>query len=233
VSAKSKRSRRGRQWRSIAAAFLLVVAASPAPARDSFAKMKTVLVLGDSLSEGFRLDPCDAWPSLVSERLRKIDPRFHLVNASVSGSTSAGGLRRLPSYLNRPIDIFMVELGINDAFGGVSVAEIQRNLQTIIGRVRAKNPSAAIIVVGMQLPVDGADDDYVTAFGRMFAEVAEENHAALVPCLLQGVGGDPALNLEDRIHPNATGHKILADNVWRVLEPVARDMGAQQSHPER
>jgi lysophospholipase L1-like esterase len=120
VSAQSKRSRWVRQWRSIAVAFL--VAVLPAPGRHSSAKKKSALVLGDSLSEGFRLNPGDAWPALVAERLRKVDPHFHLVNASVSGSTSAGGLRRLPSYLNRPIDIFILELGINDAFLSVPVA---------------------------------------------------------------------------------------------------------------
>jgi acyl-CoA thioesterase-1 len=227
VSAQSKRSQRVRQWRSIAAAFLVAVAVLPAPARDSSAKRKTVLVLGDSLSEGFRLSPRDAWPSLVAQRLRKIDPHFHLVNASVSGSTSADGLRRLSMYRQRPIDVFIVELGINDAFLSLAVDEIRDNLQTIIEKVHAKNPGVAIVVVGMQFPLGGADDDYVTAFGRMFAELAEKNHAALVPYLLQGVGGDPALNLEDRIHPNAAGHKILADNVWLVLEPVAREVAAR------
>jgi acyl-CoA thioesterase-1 len=189
--------------------------------------MKTVLVLGDSLSEGFRLNPRDAWPSLVAERLRKIDPGFHLVNASVSGGTSAGALRRLSSYLRRPIDIFIVELGINDAFGGVSVEEIRRNLQTIIDKVRAKNPGVTVIVAGMQFPIEGADDDYVVAFGKMFADLAAKNQAALVPYLLAGVGGNPSLNLDDQIHPNAAGHRILAENVWRVLEPAAREVAAR------
>ena len=199
----------------------LLVQTGPSAARET-SRVKTVLVLGDSLSEGFRLNPRDAWPSLVAERLRKIDPDFRVVNASVSGSTSAGGLRRLPSYLKGPIDIFIVELGINDAFRGAAVEEIRANLQAIIDKVRAKNPGVAVIVVGMQFPIATADDDYVVAFGKMFADLAEKNRAALVPYLLQGVGGIPALNLEDRIHPNAAGHRILTDTVWRVLEPVAR-----------
>ncbi len=187
-------------------------------------RVKTVLVLGDSLSEGFRLHPRDAWPSLVAARLRRIDPEFRVVNASVSGSTSAGGLRRLPSYLAKPIDIFILELGINDAFRGATVDEIRENLQTIIDKVRAKNPGVAIIVTGLQFPITGADDDYVIAFGKMFAEVAAKNHAEFVPYLLAGVGGNPALNLDDGIHPNAAGHRILADTVWQVLEPVAREI---------
>jgi acyl-CoA thioesterase I len=191
-----------------------------AAARET-SRVKTVLVLGDSLSEGFRLNSRDAWPSLVGERLKKIDPHFQVVNASVNGSTSAGGLRRLPLYLNQPTDIFLVELGINDAFFGASVEDIRKNLRAIIDKVRAKNPGVQVIVLGMQFPIAGADDEYVVAFGEMFAEVAKEKNAALVPYLLAGVGGNPLLNLDDRIHPNAAGHRILADNVWRVMEPVA------------
>lgn len=201
----------------------MLVTAQSAVARET-SRLKTVLVLGDSLSEGFRLNPREAWPALVAERLRRIDPEFRMVNASVSGSGSVGGLRRLPSYLNRPVDIFILELGINDAFRGSSVEEIRQNLQTIIDKVRAKNPSVAVIVAGMQFPIGGADDDYVVAFGKMFAEIAEKNHAALVPYLLAGVGGNPMLNLDDRIHPNAAGHRILAENMWKVLEPIAREV---------
>ncbi|MGI9114280.1 MAG: arylesterase [Chthoniobacterales bacterium] len=200
----------------------MILSRQPAAAAREASRTKTVLVLGDSLSEGFRLNPQDAWPALVADRLRGIDPGFHVVNASVSGSTSAGGWRRLPSYLNRPVDIFIVELGVNDAFRGVTVDEIRGNLQAIIDKVRAKNPGVAVIVVGMQFPIAGADDDYVVAFGRMFSDVAEKNRAALVPYLLAGVAGDPMLNLEDRIHPNAAGHRILAQTVWQVLEPIAR-----------
>lgn len=188
---------------------------------------KTVLVLGDSLSEGFRLNARDAWPTLLAERLRKIDSHFQVINASMSGSTTDGGLRRLPSYLNRKINIFVLELGINDAFRGAPIAEIWDNLQTIIDKVRAKNPDAAIVVVGMQFPIQAADDDYVTAFGKMFGEVAEHNHAEFVPYLLEGVAGDPRLNLEDRIHPNAAGHKILAETMWRTLEPIARQAASR------
>jgi acyl-CoA thioesterase I len=202
--------------------------ATTAVARES-SRTKTVLVLGDSLSAGFRLRPGQAWPALLTERLRNIDPRFEVVNASVSGSTSAGGLRRLSVYLDRRVDILIVELGINDTFLSIPVEEIRRNLQTIIDKVRAKTPDVAVIIAGMQFPISGTDDDYVVAFGKMFGQLAKENQAALVPYLLQGVGGNPMLNLEDRIHPNAAGHKILAQNVWRVLEPVAREVAGRGS----
>jgi acyl-CoA thioesterase-1 len=189
-------------------------------------RAKRMLVLGDSLSEGFRLLPRSAWPMLVAEKLQRIDPGFQVENASVSGGTTAGGLRRLPAHLGNKIDIFVLELGINDAFLGVPVEQIRQNLQSIIDKVKARNPNAAIVVVGMQFPIV-TNDDYVTAFGKMFGDVARQNHAVLVPYLLQGVAGDPALNLEDRIHPNVAGHQILAETVWQVLEPVAREIATR------
>jgi acyl-CoA thioesterase-1 len=155
--------------------------------------------------------------------LRDAGLDFEIVNASQSGGTTSGGLARLPPHLKRRVDIFILELGINDAFQGVPVDQIQRNLQNIIDRVRSANPNVQIIITGMQLP-DYTADDYVGAFGSMYAELAAKNRAALVPYLLEGVGGNPVLNLADRIHPNAAGHKILAENVWSVLEPIARQV---------
>ena len=194
-------------------------------ARES-SRVKTVLVLGDSLSEGFRLSPRDAWPLLLSQRLRQIDPNFRIINASASGGTTEGGLGRLPAHLNRKIDIFVLELGINDAFRGVPIERIRDNLQAIIDKVRARNPDVLIVIVGMQFPIV-SNDEYAAAFGKMFGDLAQENHAALVPYLLEGVAGNPALNLEDRIHPNEVGHKILADTVWRFLEPLAQQIAAR------
>src|SRR5947209_1214591 len=118
---KPKMRRRLRQLLTLQLAAMSLISAQPAIAAREFSRARTVLVLGDSLSEGFRLNPRDAWPTVVAQRLREIDPRYQLVNASVSGSTSGGGLRRLSAYLNRSIDIFIVELGINDAFRGTSV----------------------------------------------------------------------------------------------------------------
>ena len=136
------------------------------------------------------------------------------------------GLERLPGHLKRKIDIFILELGINDAFRGVPVDQMQNNLQQIIDKVKARNPDVRVVIAGMQLP-NYADDDYVSAFGKMFIELAAKNRATLVPYLLDGVAGDPSLNLPDGIHPNAAGQRILAENVWRVLEPVARETAAE------
>jgi len=191
-------------------------------------EMKTILVLGDSLSDGFQLRRSEAYPALIANKLRDAGLNLQVTNASATGGTTEGGLERLPAHLKRKIDIFVLELGINDAFRGVPVEQIQNNLQQIINRVKARNPNVRVVIAGMQLPNYGADD-YVSAFGKMFGELATKNGAALVPYLLDGVAGDPSLNLPDGIHPNASGQKILAENVWRVLEPIARETAVEPS----
>jgi len=184
---------------------------------------KAILVLGDSLSQGFGLTPSEAYPMLLANKLRAAGLNFRVTNASAAGGTTEGGLERLPAHLKRKIDIFILELGINDAFRGVPVDQIQNNLQQIIDKVKARNPNVRILIAGMQLP-NYAADDYVSAFGRIFSNLAAKNGAALVPYLLQSVAGDPSMNLSDGIHPNAAGQKILAETVWHVLEPLAREV---------
>src|SRR5438094_5029049 len=202
---------------------LSILFAPPASAAET----KTILVLGDSLSQGFGLAPSEAYPILLAKKLRATGLNFRVINASAAGGTTEGGLERLPAHLKRKIDIFIVELGINDAFRGVPVDQIQNNLQQIIDKVKARNPSLRVLIAGMQLP-NYAADDYVSAFGKIFADLAERNKAALVPYLLQGVAGDPSMNLSDGIHPNAAGQKVLAETVWHVLEPVAREVASRE-----
>ena len=203
-------------------AIVSIVLAQPASA----AEMKTIFVFGDSLSDGFMLKRSQAYPALLAKKLQAAGLNFQVINASAAGGTTEGGLERLPPHLKRRIDIFILELGINDAFRGLAVDAIQTNLQQIVDKVKAQNPNARIVIAGMQLPNYSADD-YVSAFGKLFGDLATRNNAALVPYLLQGVAGDPSLNLPDGIHPNAAGQKILAENVWRVLEPVAREVGGR------
>ena len=193
---------------------------------------KTILVLGDSLSQGFGLTPSEAYPTLLAKKLRGAALNFQVTNASAAGGTTEGGLERLPAHLKRKIDIFIVELGINDAFRGVPVDQIQNNLQQIVDKVKARNPRVRVVIAGMQLP-NYAADDYVSAFGKMFADLAAKNGAALVPYLLQSVAGEPSMNLSDGIHPNADGQKILAENVWRVLEPLVREVASQEKLESR
>jgi acyl-CoA thioesterase-1 len=189
----------------------------------SAAETKAILVFGDSLSDGFMLKRSEAYPALLAKKLHAAGLNFQVTNASAAGGTTEGGLERLPPHLKRKIDIFILELGINDAFRGLSVDQIQNNLQQIIDKVKARNPDVRVVIAAIQLP-NYAADDYVAAFGKMFGDLASRNNAALVPYLLQGVAGDPSLNLPDGIHPNAAGQKILAENVWRVLEPIAREV---------
>jgi len=212
----------------VVAVLSILCAHAASSATPTSSGMKTILVLGDSLSDGFQLKRSEAYPALISNKLRDAGLNLQVTNASATGGTTEGGLERLPAHLKRKIDIFVLELGINDAFRGVPVEQIQNNLQQIIDRVKARNPDVHVVIAGMQLPNYGADD-YVSAFGKMFGELATKNGAALVPYLLDGVAGDPSLNLPDGIHPNASGQKILAENVWRVLEPIARETAVEPS----
>ncbi|HET9418088.1 MAG TPA: arylesterase [Chthoniobacterales bacterium] len=222
---------RAKQLRTVGAlAVALSILCTPTirGARDDSSPMKTIFVFGDSLSDGFHLKRSQAYPTLLLGKLRDVGLEYEIVSASQSGGTTTSGLARLPPHLKRKIDIFILELGINDAFLGVPVDTIEANLQSIIDQVKARNPQVRIVICGMQVRNFSADA-YVAAFGKMYSELAEKNRAALVPYLLDGVGGDPNLNLPDGIHPNSAGQKILAENVWRVLEPIAREVAAASS----
>ena len=218
--------KRVKQWRTgallVGIASILSSQSVSAASHDS-SPMKRILVLGDSLSAGFGLEPNQAYPVLLAEKLRETGlTNFEITNASQSGGTTEGGLQRLPAHLKHKIDIFILELGINDAFLGVPISEIRNYLQVIIDMVKARYPNARIIIAGMQLP-NYTDDAYVSAFGQIYADLAAKNNAALIPYLLEGVAGNPDLNQPDHVHPTAAGQKILAENVWRVLESVARE----------
>ena len=210
-----------------AVALLLATGSAPISAANAatpkFAKRITILALGDSLTDGFGLSRKEAYPALIADKMRDAKYRFEVINAGVSGGTTAGGLRRLPMFLNKnKIDVLILALGINDAFHGVPVPQIRANLQAIIDQTRAKNPGAAVIIAGMQLPFDSSG--YLRTFSDMFVKLAEANHASLIPYLLEGVGGNPDLNQADFIHPNAAGQQVIAETVWRVLEPILQEM---------
>jgi acyl-CoA thioesterase I len=215
--------------RSLILLLVLGLAATTTPARSSSrtipkranAAPTTVLVLGDSLAAGYGLRRSEAFPALLMEKANATGLDLNVINAGATGGTTAGGLRRLPPLLHRHVDVLVIELGINDAFGDVPVPQIRANLQKIIDLTRARYPQVKIVIAGMQLPRYSADD-YMTQFGAMYVELATANHAALVPFLLEGIIGNPALNLPDLIHPNARGQKILAANIWPVLESLLR-----------
>ena len=211
---------------SLLSALVAFVAVAPIQTAQTVkhdaSKVITIVALGDSLTAGYGLSRKEAYPALIGERMRSAGYEFEISNAGWSGDTTAGALRRLPEILRKKkIDILIIELGINDAFRGVPIEEMRSNFQAIIDQTRARHPAVSIIVAGMQLPIDSSDG-YVLAFGEMFGRLAEKNRAALIPYLLEGVGGDPELNQPDLVHPNAAGQRIMAENVWRVLEPILR-----------
>jgi acyl-CoA thioesterase-1 len=204
------------------------------PAKRDPSNVITIVALGDSLTAGFGLSRKQAWPALIGDKMREAGYEFEVVNAGSSGDTTAGGLRRLPAILraHKKIDILILELGINDAFRGVPIEQIRSNLQAIIDGTRARHPNASIVLAGMQLP-DYSSNDYVGAFGGIFGPLAEKNRVILIPFFLEGVGGNPELNQWDRVHPNAAGQRVLAENVWRVVEPLVRKTaGAQPARVE-
>jgi acyl-CoA thioesterase-1 len=180
---------------------------------------RVLVVLGDSLSAGFGVDPGEAWPARIQERIREAGLSWKLVNAGVSGDTSAGGLRRLDWVLRRPVDALLIELGGNDGLRGLPLEATRTNLQSVIERTRAKYPGARIVLAGMRMP-DNLGEAYTRQFESLYRDLADKHRVVLIPFLLEGVGGRPELNLPDQIHPNAEGHRRVATNVWKVLQPV-------------
>ncbi|HSY76148.1 MAG TPA: arylesterase [Bacteroidia bacterium] len=179
---------------------------------------KTILFFGDSLTAGYGLDdPSDAFPGVIQHKIDSLKLPYKVVNAGVSGETTAGGLGRIDWILKQKIDVFILELGANDGLRGIPVTETSKNLQAIIDKVKAKYPDARLLLLGMQVP-PSMGKDYVTSFKDLFPTLAEKNKVSLVPFLLTGVGGNPKLNQPDGIHPTTEGARIVAVNVWQVLK---------------
>ncbi|WP_166585975.1 arylesterase [Mucilaginibacter agri] len=194
-------------------------ATSKPATKQAATNTKTILVFGDSLTAGYGLDDVsESFPGVIKARIDSLKLPYNVINAGVSGETSAGGLSRIDWVLKQKPDIFLLELGANDGLRGNSVQQTIDNLQAIIDKVKAKYPAAKIILLGMQVP-PSMGQKYVSDFKKMYPDLAEKNHIGLVPFLLDGVGGNPKLNQADGIHPNPTGAKIVAENVWRVLQP--------------
>jgi acyl-CoA thioesterase-1 len=189
------------------------------PSTSLSADLKTVLILGDSISAGFGVEPDEAYPALLQRKVEAAHLPFVVQNAGVSGDTSAGGLRRIDWVLKKPIDVLVLELGGNDGLRGLPLAQTRTNLQLIIQKARDKYPNLRVIVAGMQMPPN-MGEDYQKEFENIFPELAKKNKADLIPFILEGVGGRDDLNQPDRIHPNAEGHQKVAETVWTVLKPV-------------
>jgi len=198
-------------------AALLGLAAGAARAAEA----PTVLFFGDSLTAGYGLDDpaTQAYPAIIQQKIRAAGLDWRVVNAGLSGETSAGGLRRLDWVLRQRMDCFVLELGGNDGLRGIPPATTEANLQAIIDRVRAKAPGARIVLVGIEAPPN-MGEDFTRAFAAIFPALAARNHLPLIPFLLAGVAGRPDLNQADGIHPTAKGHAAVAETVWAVLKSV-------------
>jgi acyl-CoA thioesterase I len=176
-----------------------------------------IVALGDSLTAGLGLDAASAYPALLQDRLTAAGFDYEVVNAGVSGDTSAGGLSRLDWALDGDVRVLIVALGGNDALRALPTEELQQNLATIIEKAQARH--ITVILAGMEAPPNFGHD-YVVKFHRVYPELASRYHVAFVPFLLAGVAGSETLNQRDGIHPTAEGAKIVADNIWAVLKPI-------------
>jgi acyl-CoA thioesterase I len=180
---------------------------------------QVIVFYGDSLTAGYGLDPEAAFPTLVEKMLLQEGKEVRVVNAGLSGETSAGGLSRIDWVLRQAVDIFVLELGANDGLRGLPLEQTEANLQAIIDKVKAKNPNVKIVIAGMMVPPN-MGPEYSEKFQKMFPELAKRNKAKLIPFLLQNVAGDEKLNQPDGIHPNVEGHQLVAQNVLKILEPL-------------
>jgi acyl-CoA thioesterase-1 len=182
---------------------------------------RTIVFFGDSLTAGYGLDnPAeDAFPALIEKKIAAEKRDWRVVNAGLSGETTAAGLRRVDWILRQPIDIFVLALGGNDGLRGISPTVSSANLQGIIDRVRAKYPAAKIVLAGMMMP-PSMGEEYTRAFADMYPALAKKNGLTFIPFLLDAVGGIAELNQADRIHPVKKGHEIVANTVWKYLRPL-------------
>lgn len=190
-----------------------------APTTPTDDHKKTILFFGNSLTAGMGLSPEEAFPALIQTMIDSLVLGYTVVNAGLSGETTASGKSRLNWVLNQKVDVFVLELGANDGLRGIPLAETRSNLQSIIDMVWAQNPDTKIVLAGMQIPPN-MGQDYTGEFRTIFPSLAEKNNIVLIPFLLDKVAGLPDLNQPDGIHPTVEGHKIVASNVWAVLEGV-------------
>ncbi|WP_233219151.1 arylesterase [Adhaeribacter arboris] len=196
-----------------------VVQQSTAPDEKKPVVMKTILFFGNSLTAGYGLQPSEAFPALIQKKIDSLNLPYKVINAGLSGETTAGGKNRIDWILKQPVDVFVLELGANDGLRGIPPQSTKENLQAIIDKVKAKYPEVKIVLAGMEIPpsMGGA---YAAQFRVVFRQLAEKNNLAFIPFLLEGVAGERSLNQGDGVHPTAKGQQILAKNTWEILKDV-------------
>lgn len=181
--------------------------------------MKSILFFGNSLTAGYGLQPSEAFPTLIQKKIDSLNLPYKVINAGLSGETSAGGKSRIDWLLKQPVDVFVLELGANDGLRGIPPQSTKDNLQAIIDKVKAKYPDVKIVLAGMEIP-PSMGGSYAAQFRVVFRQLAEKNNLAFIPFLLEGVAGERNLNQGDGVHPTAKGQEILAENTWKVLKDV-------------
>ncbi len=181
-----------------------------------------ILFLGTSLTAGYGVGADAAYPALIQARIDSAGLPYRVINAGLSGETSAGGLRRLDWSLQDSIAVLVLELGANDGLRGLPIEQLRENLDAILRRTRERYPDVRLVIAGMEAPPN-LGNRYTRRFRETFVELADEHDAALIPFLLDGVAAEPAYNQSDGIHPNESGHRVLATNVWDVLEPLLKE----------
>ena len=186
---------------------------------------KSILIVGTSLTAGLGLDAEDAYPALLQQKVDSVGLHYEVVNAGLSGETSAGALRRVDWLLRGPADVVIIETGANDGLRGLNVDSTRANLRAIIAKVKAARPAARILLAQMEAPPN-LGTKYTNAFHAMYQDVAKETGVSVMPFLLEGVAGVSRLNQGDGIHPNEEGEQIVANNVWKALEPILRELDA-------
>lgn len=183
---------------------------------------KTILIFGDSITAGYGVEPNQAFPAHIQNKIDSLGLNYEVLNGGLSGETSAGGLRRISWVLQRNVDIMILELGGNDGLRGIDLTSTKENLQQIVDKALAKYPDMEIIVAGMQVPPN-LGIEYTQEFREIFPKLAKENNLTLIPFILEKVGGIADLNQPDQIHPNAEGHKLVAETVWETLYPILKN----------
>jgi len=203
--------------------FLLMIVLLFTSLGPAQAQSQTILFFGDSITAGNGVAQDEAFPALIQQKIDSLGWNFDVINGGLSGETSAGGLRRIDWMLQRPIDLFVLELGGNDGLRGIDLSTTKQNLQAIIDKVQKTYPQTKIVLAGMKVPPN-LGESYTREVTQMYPSLASKNDISLIPFLLKGVAGKQELNQADEIHPNAAGHAIIAETVWEYLKPILQQM---------
>ena len=205
----------------IGTSMLIPTVSSSVYAQTAPEKAKRILFLGDSLTDGYGIERDRSYPGLIAKRIAKQNLNYSVHNAGVSGDTSAGGLRRIDWLLRNKVDILVLALGANDGLRGFNPEATKSNLLAIIAKAKKANPEVKILLAGMLVPPN-MGKTYAERFAAVYPEIAQQTNATLHPFLLEGVAANPELNLQDGIHPNEKGYRIIADSLWKTLRPMLK-----------